>query len=54
MIKKAPSGSGYNVVHCHGADKGKPINKTPMSHEKAVKMHQAIEISKHGKGGKKK
>jgi len=52
MIKKASGGKGYNVAHCHGAKKGTPINKTPMSHEKAVKMHAAIEISKHKKGGK--
>ena len=49
MIKSAGNGK-YNVVHCHGSDKGKPINKTPMSKKKAVAMHQAIEISKHGRG----
>ena len=48
MVRKSPKG-GYNVVHCHGSDKGKPINKESMSKEKAEAMHRAIEASKHGR-----
>lgn len=45
MIK--PTGGGkYNVVHCHGKGKGKPINKKPMSREKAEAMHKAIQANK--------
>lgn len=49
MIKSAGKGK-LNVVHCHGSDKGTPINKKPMSKEKATSMHRAIEANKHGKG----
>lgn len=48
MVKKTKG--GYNVVHCHGEDKGKSINKHPMSKEKAEAMHRAIHANK--KGGK--
>jgi hypothetical protein len=51
MVKKSSSGSGYNVVHCHGSDKGKAINKHPMTKAKAEKMHRAIEANKR-KGAK--
>ena len=47
MVKKAKK--GYNVVHCHGADKGKPINKKPMSKAKAEAMHRAIQANKRKK-----
>lgn len=45
MIKKTKSGK-YNVVHCHGKDRGKPINKKPMSKEEALAMHAAIQANK--------
>jgi hypothetical protein len=44
MIKQTKSGK-YQVVHCHGKDKGKPISK-PMSYKKALAQHRAIESSK--------
>ncbi len=44
MIKKMDG--GYGVIHCHGSDKGKFINKKPMTKKKALKMHQAIQLSK--------
>lgn len=37
---------GYGVKHCHGADKGKFINKHPISKSKAQAMHRAIEANK--------
>jgi hypothetical protein len=46
MIRRSRRGEGYDVVHCHGKKKGKPINKKPMSKKKALAMHRAIEISK--------
>ena len=49
-LKKITRGKNkgkYNVIHCHGKDKGKPINKKPMSHEKALAMHRAIEANKN-------
>ena len=51
MLKKAPGG-GTNVVHCHGKDKGKPINKKPMSRKKALKMHRAIMAKKEENPGR--
>jgi hypothetical protein len=49
MIRKTKGGK-YNVVHCHGEDKGKPINKKLMTKKEAIAMHQAIEASKHRRG----
>lgn len=37
---------GYGVKHCHGSDKGKFINKKPMSKSKAESMHRAIQSNK--------
>lgn len=45
MVKKGRG--GYNVVHCHGEDKGKAINKKPMT--KAEAMHRAIQANKRRK-----
>jgi hypothetical protein len=45
MIKPAGGGK-YNVVHCHGSNKGKPINKSPMTKAKATAMHKAIQVNK--------
>jgi hypothetical protein len=47
MIKSAGGGK-VNVVHCHGKDKGKPINKKPMSKSKGLAMHRAIQSKKRG------
>jgi len=52
MIRSAGNGK-YNVVHCHGKDKGKSINDKPMTYEKALAMHRAIQANKHGRGLKR-
>lgn len=51
MIKEVKSKGvvlGYVVVHCHGKNKGKRVDATPepVSYEKALKIHRAIEASK--------
>lgn len=43
MIKKR--GSGYAVVHCHGAKKGRTIARHPTK-AKAQAQHRAIMASK--------
>lgn len=48
MIRKVKG--GYQVVHCHGKDAGKPFSKKPMSKKRALAQHRAIEISKHARG----
>lgn len=45
MIKPAGGGK-YKVVHCHGKDKGKSITKHPVSKEKALSIHRAIQANK--------
>jgi len=42
--------TGWTVKHCHGADKGKPMTKKPISKKKAVAMHRAIAINKKKRG----
>lgn len=46
-IKK--SGSGWDVVHCHGKDKGKVIARHG-SRLAALKQHAAIMANKKKKG----
>ena len=42
-------GTKWKIVHCHHEPIGKPINKSAvnLSYEKALKMHRAIQWSKH-------
>lgn len=46
MIK--PSGSGYKVFHCHGGSGPIKAMPSPVSYKKALSIHRAIEVSKHG------
>lgn len=41
-------GSGFDVVHCHGEDKGKSLGHHDTK-EEAMAQHRAIEASKHAK-----
>jgi len=59
MIKEVKSNGkslGFVVVHCHGKAKGKRISATPepVSYEKALSIHRAIEASKHSTRKKKR
>lgn len=51
MIRKTKRlGGGWDVIHCHGSDKGRPINKKPFkTKESAEKMHKAIQSNKRKK-----
>jgi hypothetical protein len=46
MIK--PSGAGYKVFHCHGGSGAVKATPHPVSYQKALSIHKAIEVSKHG------
>lgn len=47
LQKKVVSrGDGYDVVHCHGEDKGKSLGHHDTK-EEAMAQHRAIEASKH-------
>jgi hypothetical protein len=43
MIKRV--GKKYQVAHCHGSQRGKPISK-PTTRKKAAKQHRAIQRKK--------
>lgn len=54
MIKEVRSNGkslGFVIVHCHGKAKGKRVSATPepVSYEKALSIHRAIEASKQRK-----
>ena len=50
-VRYAGKSLGYVVIHCHGKAKGKRVSATPepVSYEKALSIHRAIEASKHKK-----
>jgi hypothetical protein len=55
-VKNDGKSLGFVIVHCHGKAKGKRVSATPgpVSYEKALSIHRAIEASKHRTKKKRK